>query len=44
MLIKTQEGGPTNIDFLRESMAFDIGIPSMSRFLNEDLGGMTKTP
>ena len=41
MLNKTQEGGPTNIDFW-ESRDFDIGLSSLSKFLNEDLGGMTK--
>ena len=42
MLSKTNEGGQTNITFLREGRDFDIGLPSVSKCLNEDLGGMTE--
>ena len=41
-LSKTQEGGLANIDLWREGRPFNIGLPSVSKFFNEDLGGMTK--
>jgi len=42
MLKKTHEGGPANIDFFRGAWEFELGLPSMSKFLHYDLGGMIK--
>jgi len=41
MLNRTHEGGPTNFSFWL-GMGFQPELPSVSKFLHDDLGGMIK--
>lgn len=42
MLNKTHEGGPSNTNFWEGKVILDFGLPSMRKFLNDDLSGMQK--